>query len=371
MNKKYQVFVSSTQEDLDTERQAIMYALLESSCIPAGMELFPASNKKSWEIIQQDIIESDFFILVIAGRLGSPTTDDSGNKIPYIEKEYNFALSINKPVIVFMHGDINILPAGKVEKSQRGKKQLEKFKNKILSSGIQVSFWKNSSELISKIKASIQSLILNSPSAGWVKGTEINSDGINDGFINRISNYNHWKIEKIFKTRAEKNAESDPKLEGHNVKILDGIAFGLSSFRSNRENDILQCLQNGMHMRLLAMNPQSEFVKQREFEEGVLPGSISDSIVKLVEWVNDLNKQSTNGKIEIKYYNTMTLDFYWRIDDDLYTGPYMYGIVSQQTITFKYVNGGKGFDMYTHYFDNLWDNKELCQYPTEYISYPD
>ncbi len=367
MNKKYQVFVSSTQKDLEDERKAIMQALLESKCIPAGMELFPAANKRSWEIIQQDILESDFYLLVIAGRYGSITTDSNGCKMSYTEKEYHFALSVKKPVIAFIHQNVDLLPAGKVETTQIGRKRLEKFKKRILDSNIQAAFWKDSGDLISKIKSSIQELIRDTPSAGWIKGTDLNSSGVNTDFLKRIENIGDWRLEKIFKTRAEKNAESDPQLEGHDIKRLDGIAFGLSSFRSNRESDVLYCLQNGMHMRLLAMNPYTEFVKQRATEENVLPSSISDSIIKLVEWVNKLNGQSTKGKIEIKYYNAMTLDFYWRMDDVLYVGPYMYDIVSQQTITFKFVKGGKGFTLYTRYFDKLWNNENLCHYPAEFV----
>lgn len=40
MDKRFQVFVSSTYEDLQEERREVMQALLELDCIPAGMELF-------------------------------------------------------------------------------------------------------------------------------------------------------------------------------------------------------------------------------------------------------------------------------------------------------------------------------------------
>ena len=59
----------------------------------------------------------------------------------------------------------------------------------------------------------------------------------------------------------------------------------------------------------------------------------------------------------------MTLDFYWRIDDELYVGPYLYGIPSQQTITYKFVNGGMGFKLYSEYFESLWNNDKLCEFP--------
>lgn len=38
MNKRYQVFVSSTFVDLKDERQKVLQTLMEMDCIPAGME---------------------------------------------------------------------------------------------------------------------------------------------------------------------------------------------------------------------------------------------------------------------------------------------------------------------------------------------
>ena len=39
MERKHQVFVSSTYKDLVDERKEVIHALLELDCIPAGMEL--------------------------------------------------------------------------------------------------------------------------------------------------------------------------------------------------------------------------------------------------------------------------------------------------------------------------------------------
>ena len=50
MEKRYQVFVSSTYADLQEERKTVMQALLELDCIPAGMELFPAANEDQWTL---------------------------------------------------------------------------------------------------------------------------------------------------------------------------------------------------------------------------------------------------------------------------------------------------------------------------------
>ena len=42
MDKKYQVFVSSTFKDLEKETNLLTHPLLRKGCFPACMELFPA-----------------------------------------------------------------------------------------------------------------------------------------------------------------------------------------------------------------------------------------------------------------------------------------------------------------------------------------
>src|SRR4051812_3359759 len=99
MDKRYQVFVSSTYEDLQEERQEIMHALLELDCIPAGMELFPAANEDQWTLIQRVIDDCDYYLVILGGRYGS--TDKEG--MSYTEKEYRYALEKGKPTIGFLH----------------------------------------------------------------------------------------------------------------------------------------------------------------------------------------------------------------------------------------------------------------------------
>ena len=59
IDRRHQVFVSSTYLDLVAERSEVMQALLELECMPAGMELFPAANDTQWDWIKKVIDESD------------------------------------------------------------------------------------------------------------------------------------------------------------------------------------------------------------------------------------------------------------------------------------------------------------------------
>jgi hypothetical protein len=85
MDKRYQVFVSSTYIDLQDERAEAIQALLELDCMPAGMELFPAANDQQWNWIKKIIDESDYYIVILAGRYGSVHQEKN---ISYTEMEY-------------------------------------------------------------------------------------------------------------------------------------------------------------------------------------------------------------------------------------------------------------------------------------------
>ena len=87
MNKKYQVFVSSTFMDLIDERQEVMQALLELDCIPVGMELFPAADEDQWTLIKGLINDCDYYVLIIGGRYGS--LGPSGKSDTQMEYESN------------------------------------------------------------------------------------------------------------------------------------------------------------------------------------------------------------------------------------------------------------------------------------------
>lgn len=101
MNKKLQVFVSSTYTDLIEERQAAVEAILDAGHIPAGMELFK-SGKHQMKTIQKCIDESDVFMLIIGGRYGS--IDEKYNK-SYTQLEYEYALSKGMPVFAIILQD--------------------------------------------------------------------------------------------------------------------------------------------------------------------------------------------------------------------------------------------------------------------------
>jgi hypothetical protein len=126
---RYQVFVSSTYEDLRAERQQTTQAILEAGCFPSGMELFPASDDTQWELIKRVIEESDYYIVIVAGRYGSLGPEDNS----YTEMEYDYAVERGIPVLGFVRENVGDIPFDSTEKTDKGRKKLEAFRQKVLS----------------------------------------------------------------------------------------------------------------------------------------------------------------------------------------------------------------------------------------------
>lgn len=101
MNKKLQVFISSTFLDLKDERQEAVNAVLDAGHIPIGMELFK-SGKPTIEVIKEWVDKSDVYLLILGGRYGSLGAPDEKG---YTEFEYDYACSKGKPIILIALAD--------------------------------------------------------------------------------------------------------------------------------------------------------------------------------------------------------------------------------------------------------------------------
>jgi hypothetical protein len=164
MEIKHQVFVSSTYNDLIAERKQVIHALLELDCIPSGMELFPATDEDAWSLIMEVIDNCDYYILIIGGKYGSTNPDG----ISFTELEYDYAASIGKPIISFLHSNIGELSTNKTETSEKKQEKLKLFRDK--AERKHCKFWNSAEDLGGKVSRSLVQLKKRQPSPGWVPG---------------------------------------------------------------------------------------------------------------------------------------------------------------------------------------------------------
>jgi len=168
MDKKFQVFISSTFRDLQEERQAVLRAILELDHMPAGMELFPAADDTAWELIKDVIESSDYYALIVGGRYGS--LDEAG--IGYTEKEYDYATSLKKPVIPLLHKEPDNLPRDKTETDGALWEKLKAFRAKVEKRHTCV-YWTTADDLRAQVIIGVTSAIKRTPAVGWVRASEV------------------------------------------------------------------------------------------------------------------------------------------------------------------------------------------------------
>lgn len=213
MDKRYQIFVSSTFADLREERQQVIQTLMEMDCIPSGMELFPAMDEEQWEFIKRIIDDCDYYLLIIGGRYGSTTSEG----ISYTEKEYDYAMEKGIRVIALLHSEPEKISVEKSEVDPELRAKLETFRSKVSESRL-VRFWKTAEELPGLVALSLTKTIKTYPAVGWVRADQTSSpDLLSD--INELRKENEKLKEQLKayeqtkEVKLENLASIDEKVE--------------------------------------------------------------------------------------------------------------------------------------------------------------
>ncbi|WP_322009798.1 DUF4062 domain-containing protein [Paraburkholderia sp. J12] len=171
MDKKYQVFISSTYKDMKAERQAAVEAILDAGHIPAGMELFAASDKAQLEVIKSWIDKSDIFMLILGGRYGA-IEPESGKS--YTHLEYEHAISTGKPFFALYMTDeaLNnkVMSAGKDVLEQNDTKAFNEFRETVTSKNCREI--EDVKDIKIQVPKSIGHLAETRALEGWVRASE-------------------------------------------------------------------------------------------------------------------------------------------------------------------------------------------------------
>lgn len=133
------------------------------------MELFPASDSSAWKIIQKVIEESDYYVVVLSGRYGSVGADG----VSFTEMEYDYAVSLSKPVLGFVRSNIDDIPAKYAESDREKKAALERFRKKVMSRSC-VKFDTPEGLGLAVMKSLVSEVRIN-PQVGWIRADQAKS----------------------------------------------------------------------------------------------------------------------------------------------------------------------------------------------------
>ena len=213
MDKRYQVFVSSTFKDLKEERQKVIQALLGFDCIPVGMEIFPAADGSAWEIIKSFIDNSDYYIVIVAGRYGSLTAEG----ISYTQKEYEYAIKQGIPVMAFLHESPNEISLEKSELDKEAREKLEVFRD--LCRKKLCKTWNTSGELSGVVLMSLNQMLKNNPKIGWVKADQVPSESSTKDILN-LKNKVESLENELEKARIQPPKDTEDLAQGKDEIII-------------------------------------------------------------------------------------------------------------------------------------------------------
>ncbi|HPQ45435.1 MAG TPA: DUF4062 domain-containing protein [Syntrophales bacterium] len=187
--KNYRIFLASTWEDLKKEREEIPEALRHFYFQHVNMEYFGADPRKPIKKCLEEVQTSDVFVGIIGHRYGN-ILEDTGKS--YTQMEYEEAVRIGLPCLIYMRSDdVPILPKY-VENNQDSINKLEKFKSLLLKSHT-VYYFNYSNDLVTRVTSDLSSLVQK------VKTDKIpytNIDALNNKIITVIDSYLNATQEK-------------------------------------------------------------------------------------------------------------------------------------------------------------------------------
>lgn len=193
---KYQVFLSSTYSDLKEERESIIKAVLEMYHIPIGMEMFSAEDEDQWEIIRRTIDVSDYYVLVLGLRYGSKTSDG----ISFTQKEYEYALENNIPILAFVMDEMASLSK---DKRDDDLSEINNFREIVLKNSKMSQFWETKDQLIKNVSISLMKQIMQKPGVGWVRGDKARSEEALTNELTILSKENRELRERIMELESK------------------------------------------------------------------------------------------------------------------------------------------------------------------------
>ncbi|MDR0555115.1 MAG: DUF4062 domain-containing protein [Treponema sp.] len=163
MAQKYLIFISSSTEDLKTERAALSRIIWGLGNIPVVMDGFDRKDPVDEQIVKKHIADCDYFVSLVAHKYG--LLADGSSKIA---DEYAQALKANVPVIALIIGEKARWKESRMERDEEVIKALSAFKEKLCSHPH--AFWTNAQELENNARELILHEMFLNPRQGWSPG---------------------------------------------------------------------------------------------------------------------------------------------------------------------------------------------------------
>lgn len=170
-------------------------------------------------------------------------------------------------------------------------------------------------------------------------------------------------LQKIFATRSVSiRDEYHSRLRG--AKEVDILGFGLASFREDYGSKFEE-LSLHTSFRILLLDPDfpspdTSIASLRDIEEGNNPGDIKRD-VEAFEAVVRRCANLDRSRFQVKRLRALPSVNVFRVDDELFWGPYLIATQSRNMPTLLVRKGGHLYEEMKSHFEQLWTNEQFSQ----------
>lgn len=209
LDKRYQVFITTSGKEMQPERVIASQTLIGMGFFSWGLE---QRTPMSTAFARRQIDDCDYVLLL----LGSQYGERSVSGVSYLHLEYIYAVTKQKPIIVFIHDDPDSREDGLQEITPELKNRFHEFRNQLQKEVEQVVSYHSLRDLELAIRSYLPQMLERYPVAGWIRPHSIQT--LQDQIDHLKSQLNRVKM-------SHAKTELDPFLSLPRVALSDILSF--------------------------------------------------------------------------------------------------------------------------------------------------
>lgn len=162
LDKRYQVFISTSGSEMQPERIVLTQTLVGMGFFSWGLE---QRTPLSTAFARRQIDDCDYVVLL----LGSQYGEQSVSGVGYMHLEYIYAITKQKPMIVFMHEDPDSRDASLQDAKPELREKFKEFRRLLQQEVDQVFYYRSLRDLELAVRFNMPQMLERYPVVGWVR----------------------------------------------------------------------------------------------------------------------------------------------------------------------------------------------------------
>lgn len=209
LDKRYQVFISTSGSEMQPERIVLAQTLVGMGFFSWGLE---QRTPLSTAFARRQIDDCDYVVIL----LGSAYGEQSVSGVGYMHLEYIYAVTKQKPIIVFMHEEPSARDGVLHDDKPELREKFQEFRKLLQNEVDQVFTYRSMRDLEMAVRFNLPQMLERSPVLGWVRPQNIQ---VLQDEIDHLKS----KLEQL-ETEAGKR-EVDPFLSLPKVSMHEPFSF--------------------------------------------------------------------------------------------------------------------------------------------------